>query len=655
MQNQGAAIKPASFVLTLLFFVSMSAGGQAPPLEAFAALPAMQAANISPDGQRLAFIAQADENSFVLVSNLSDLKVTAAVAVSAMKPRDVIWANEDTLLLLASETVNFGAQARQVESFAPYGIDLAGEISIRQLLLAEPRIGGASQTFGGIIALQGAQLIGFDRSKGLVLFPRRGADANRILYAVDAKDDRRDELDEGTQNTRGWVVDENAKPRFRVEYNAQRDFFTILRRGERSWEVLVAEVTEIPEMAVHGLDAEGELVVGMRPKDGGRFGLYAMSAETGKIERPLLTDDEFDVAGVRKDPYTNRVVGAQVAAEPPVWFDAELRKHQTDLDEVFRGESPRLMSWSADRSRVIVATQRSDHAPAFYLYDAKAAKVSQIASTNTALDRSKLAQRVPYSFKARDGVEIPGFLTRPLDVEGPTPLVMLPHGGPASLDVGGYDWLAHFLASRGYTVLQPNFRGSGGLGKQWEDAGHGQWGVGVMQHDLTDGVAALVTASMADPARVCIVGASYGGYAALAGAAFTPELYRCAVAIAGVADLRVMLSFERDRAGFRSPTVAYWRQAMGVHETGSANEQLDAASPAQHAERVRAPVLLIHGRDDTVVPLTQSRTMERALVDAGKSVQLVELEGEDHWLSGAKTRLETLQALDTFLAEHLAN
>ena len=285
----------------------------------------------------------------------------------------------------------------------------------------------------------------------------------------------------------------------------------------------------------------------------------------------------------------------------------------------------------------------------------KAAKVSQIASTSTELDRAKLAPRVPYSYAARDGVQIPGFLTRPLGAQGPTPLVLLPHGGPAALEVGGYDWLAHFLASRGYAVLQPNFRGSGGLGKAWEDAGHGEWGTGVMQHDLTDGVAALVAAGIADPERVCIVGASYGGYAALAGAAFTPELYRCAAAIAGVADLGGMLSIERGRRGFASPTLAYWRRAMGVDETGSANEKLEAASPAKHVEGIRAPVLLIHGHDDTVVPIAQSQLMQTALEGAGKSVQLVELEGEDHWLSRAPTRLAMLQALDTFLAEHLAD
>ena len=643
----------ALFVVSpLLLGICSLAAAQPPPLEAFAALPAMQAPSISPDGQRLAFIAQAEDKGFVLVSNLSDMKVTAAVDVSVMKPRDVIWANDDTLLLLASETVDFGPLA-QVESFAPYGIDLAGELNARQLLLAEQSIRAASQTFGGMRFLQGAQLVGFDRSKGLALFPR-GEQERRILYAVDAKNDRRSKIDDGTLNTRNWIVDENGQPLFRVEYSAQRDFFTILRRGERNWEVLLQEVTEIPEMVVHGLDADGELVVGTRPRTSG------VSVSTSCRRRPARSSDRSWRRCVRRCRRAQRPLYESSdrragRGRPPVWFDAELRKHQADLAEAFPGESPQMVSWSADRSRVIVGTAGPARAPAFYLYDVKAAKVSQIASTSTELDRAKLAPRVPYSYAARDGVQIPGFLTRPLGAQGPTPLVLLPHGGPAALDVGGYDWLAHFLASRGYAVLQPNFRGSSGLGKAWEDAGHGEWGTGVMQHDLTDGVAALVAAGIADPERVCIVGASYGGYAALAGAAFTPELYRCAAAIAGVADLSVMLSFERGRRGFASPTVAYWRQAMGVDETGSANEKLEAASPAKHVDGIRAPVLLIHGRDDTVVPIAQSQLMQTALEGAGKTVQLVELEGEDHWLSRAPTRLAMLQALDTFLAQHLAN
>jgi dipeptidyl aminopeptidase/acylaminoacyl peptidase len=417
--------------------------------------------------------------------------------------------------------------------------------------------------------------------------------------------------------------------------------------------VIRDEIVAIPELSLYGLDAAGALVVGVRPAETGRFGLYVMSAENGSLARPFYVHDTDDVADVRVDPYTNRVVGAGVVGEEPVFFDTQLAEQQKLVNEAFPGESPRLVSWSQDRSRFVLSTDRRDRAPAFYLYDAREGSAKQIASTYVGLDRSRLPPRQPYRYKARDGVEIPGYLTRPLDATGAVPLVVLPHGGPAARDTGGFDWIAHFLASRGYAVLQPNFRGSGGFGKAWEQAGHGQWGVGVMQHDVTDGVAALVSAGIADAERVCIVGASYGGYAALAGAAFTPELYRCAAAIAGVSDLRGMLQSTQNRMGGFSATLSYWRLAMGVDEGREATERLRAASPIEHVADVRAPVLLIHGRDDTVVPIIQSRDMAAALQGAGKTVEVVELEGEDHWLSGAKTRLATLQALDAFLAKHL--
>lgn len=649
-------------IVAFLVVVCSSALAQAPPLDAFAALPAMQSPSISPDGKRLAFIAQAEAGSFVMVSDLATMAVGAAVDVSAMKPRGVSWANDDTLLLVASETITVRFVGRQAESVAPYGIDLAGDLSIRQLLLAPRRerergsvAGGATGVIGGYVFVQGAQVIGYQRSTGDVLMGKFAANADRVLYAVDAKTDRQRPVDEGNPYTRDWIVDETGAPKFRLEYRNDYDTLTILRRDEDGWAPISRQTVAIPEMSLVGLDGDGQLIVFQRASDNaGRFGLYVMNAQNGAVERPLYMHASLDVASARVDPYTNRVVGADVGPDEVVWFDSGLRAQQAELDQAFRDESPRIVSWSQDRTRSIVSTEGADRAVAYYLLDSKEGTAKQIAATNMQLARAKLASRVAYSYAARDGVQIPSYLTRPLGVEGPAPLVVLPHGGPASRDYGGYDWLAHGLASRGYAVLQPNFRGSGGFGRQWEEAGHGEWGIGVMQHDLTDGVAALIAAGVADPERICILGASYGGYAALAGAAFTPELYRCAAAIAGVADLRDMLEFERDRAGGRSATVSYWRQAMGVDEEGASPQDLDAASPARHAERVRAPVLLIHGRDDTVVPIVQSHTMERALQGAGKNVQLVELEGEDHWLSGAKTRLATLQALDVFLAEHLA-
>lgn len=612
---------------------------QPPPASAFAALPAMQSPAISPDGTRIAFIARTADGTFVYAAQLANNQADAIVGVDPSNARAVTWANNDTLILLASDAETLHFAARMVESFAPYGIDLAGDLRVRQL--------AGARAVGGGLFVRGRRLIGFERATGRVLVPIAG-----ILYSVNPKNGDLDELDDSSGFARDWIVDEHGALRYRVDYRDRTDYFQILRRGDdRQWQEFVARTMDLPEIDLHGLNAEGELVVGARPLDVGRYGLYTVSAD-GTRGRSIYAHDTLDVSDVRIDPYTNRVVGAAVESESPVWFDPELAMQQASLDETFPNESPTILDWSQDRSRFIVQTERSDRAPMFYLYDAQELTANAIASTYPALDRTALATRLPYRYTARDGVEIPGYLTRPLGVDGPAPLVLLPHRGPMERDVDGFDWLAHFLASRGYAVLQPNYRGSGGYGRDWEEAGYGGWGVGVMQHDLTDGVAAVVGAGIADPERVCIVGASYGGYAALAGAAFTPELYRCAVSINGVSDLRDMFTLYRDRRGERSAAVTYFERSLGV-EDAAVREKLDPASPVQHANRVQAAVLLIHGRDDSVVLIGQSRTMERALRSAGKSVQLIELESEDHWLSEATTRLQTLEAIDRFLAQHL--
>jgi dipeptidyl aminopeptidase/acylaminoacyl peptidase len=504
-----------------------------------------------------------------------------------------------------------------------------------------------------MFAASGAQLIGWERDTGRVLYPKvEVPELERVLYAIDPKNDRQVVVDRGSRFTRDWVVDESGEPVFRIDYTDKTDQYTLLSRLDERWEVVVSETIAIPEMSVYGLNDDGDLIVRAKPDDTGHFGLYSLSTESGKLDEPVLVPDRLDVGGARLDPYTNRIIGSSIEGVP-VWFDNELAEHQRLLDESFPGESAYIASWSDDRRLFIVLTESGDRAPAVYLYDANEPSVTQIGTIYAGLAGMQLPLRREYDYTARDGTTIPGYLTRPMNASGRTPLVVLPHGGPGSRDYGGFDWIAHFLATRGYTVLQPNFRGSAGFGSDWEEAGFGEWGIGVMQHDITDGVTALIDEELADPERVCIVGASYGGYAALAGAVFTPELYRCAVAIAPVTNLVDMIGFERSRLGGRSSAVSYWRDAMGGGDPGGLNDRLRAASPAAHAERANAPILLVHGRDDSVVPISQSREMENELLAAGKNVELIELDGEDHWLSVAQTRLATLQAVERFLAEHL--
>jgi dipeptidyl aminopeptidase/acylaminoacyl peptidase len=229
-------------------------------------------------------------------------------------------------------------------------------------------------------------------------------------------------------------------------------------------------------------------------------------------------------------------------------------------------------------------------------------------------------------------------------------LVVLVHGGPAARDNPGFDWWAQAIASRGYAVLQPQFRGSAGFGRKFLEAGFGEWGA-KMQTDVSDGVRDLVKQGIIDPKRVCIAGASYGGYAALAGAVFDAGAYRCAVADAPPADLRGLLAYEKTVSNSdQNAAVRYWDRFMGVQRPN--DPRLDAISPARHADQAAIPVLLIHGQDDTVVPYEQSKIMAGALKRAGKPVQFVTLKGEDHWLSRSETRLQMLTAMMTFIETH---
>jgi dipeptidyl aminopeptidase/acylaminoacyl peptidase len=240
-------------------------------------------------------------------------------------------------------------------------------------------------------------------------------------------------------------------------------------------------------------------------------------------------------------------------------------------------------------------------------------------------------------------LKIPGFLTLPHGrAEKNLPLVVFPHGGPAQMDTADFNWWAQAMAAQGYAVLQPNFRGSS-LGYQYMEAGFGEWGR-KMQSDLSDGVRFLVKEGIVNPERVCIVGASYGGYAALAGVTLETGVYRCAVSVAGIADMK---RFHNWNAANGGRSGRWWDRFLGV--AGKNDPALLAISPIEHLSALTVPVLLIHGRDDTVVPYEQSDAMLAAAKRAGKSIELVTLKHEDHWLSRSETRLQMLQATVEFL------
>jgi len=621
-----------------------------PPLEDFARLPHMAMVQISPDGEQIAFVSTIDGERFLIVRNL-ETGEDRGVNINTVLPMRILWGNNSRVLLSASDPYQARSASQIINFSAVLTFDLNENFAFRQLLANSGRAVGRNAYLG--------RILGVDRANGHVFIPAYDSRSSYDLIAADVDGGRSFTAASGTTETRDWVINENGQAVARVDYTDQRNRQRLFVRQADDW-ALVQEIQDATQIAftTWGLLPNGHLAVsfyGETEAGTQTRGLFAVSRETGEVVHAEFHDERYDLDRVLEDPYTNRTIGVtfEGAVTETVWFDEEIAQQQQRLERVFSGETVTILNWSQDRSRFILSVENGRNAPLLFLYDTTSSEVSRIGSPYGLLSSSTLPERRYISFSARDGTLVYAYVTQP-DGEGPFPTVVLPHGGPASRDVGGFDYLAHFLSTRGYAVIQPNFRGSSGYGAAWEVAGYGQWGTGLMQHDVTDALAAMVESGVADPGRTCIMGWSYGGYSALAGAAFTPDLYQCAISIAGVADVPAMLRYSRDRYGSSHWSFAYWAEAMSGSEDLDSMRALRDVSPRFNADQITAPVLLIHGELDSVVPERQSRDMHRALRRANVPVTYIEIEDGGHSLvDNEAMRLQFMAEIERFLAEHI--
>ena len=435
----------------------------------------------------------------------------------------------------------------------------------------------------------------------------------------------------------------------RTEWEAERGVFRILRKNGQGWNEIYRQ-EDGRSLRVYGLTQDKSALIAVGAMGEDRSAVWTIPLD-GTGRKVLLADPGSDVEAIVTDSYTSAPVGAWVGGTRPEmrWFDSDAEARQRALTKSFGGLSVSVDSHTTDRSRVVARVWAPSTPGIYYLVDFAKGKADIVGDDYPALTGVPMGEVRAISYKSRDGVDIPAYVTLPADApQLKLPLVVMPHGGPESRDEPGFDWWTQFLASRGYAVLQPQFRGSTGFGEAFRLAGYRQWG-GTMQNDVTDGVKALIDQGLVDPKRICIVGASYGGYAALAGAAFTPDLYACAVSVNGISDLPGMLGNAEKRGGEESNALAYWTAHIGAAH----DPAVIAASPFRVADRIKTPILLIHGENDTVVPIMQSQIMANALKESGKTHAFIRLEGEDHWLSRSDTRIRLLQELDVFLARYL--
>lgn len=329
------------------------------------------------------------------------------------------------------------------------------------------------------------------------------------------------------------------------------------------------------------------------------------------------------------------------------WLDPQWKKIQLLVDEALPA---RINMVSGDPAAKVLVYSYSDVDPGIWLVlDTQTLKMEPLLHRRDVIDYTKMRPMETMHYRARDGLEIPAYLTRPAGAAGKMPMVVVLHGGPAARDYWQWNEEVQLLAAQGYLVFQPQFRGSSGFGRAFQHAGKGQWGK-AMQDDVTDGVQELIRQGLADPGGICIYGASYGGYAALWGLVKTPELYRCGISFAGVVDISMMMN---DSSDTNKNKVARQMMRDAFGDADKASQNYDEVSPLKHAASINAPVLLMHGTADERVPIEHGLKMAEALKQANKTYEWIPFEGEGHSLQRLDSETFLFQQMLGFLDKQI--
>ncbi|MEP4164921.1 S9 family peptidase [Maricaulis sp.] len=635
---------------------------QAPSIDDYAALSNMSSVSISPDGERIAFISgESREERVVVVFNIDGSGSNVIDAGDDQVIVEVGWVSNDHLVATYSDRRSVGAINQRADVFRRLIVDADGsdswELSIyASIANINPADDDHFLVWMPVVSdRRGSRALGNDVSAELGLFGQsvdRERSRDRIFVGADGFN---------------YLLNADLEPRARYRRD-DAEFELWSRYNSDGWELVYSERLEREDFrfrvrqsvrwtgimtGMAGLDATGRYgYFASRGEAGDRLAAYRFDFETRQIEGPIVSSDLADVSSFLRDWRTNSIIGVRwdEEREKTVYFDPVFQGLQSQLDELFPRSNVNITDWDLEMRRVVIYVSGGSTPGAYYLLDRSSNALSLLAREYPNVPDAAMAPVEIVHYQGRDGVDLFGYLTLPIGREAhDLPFVILPHGGPQARDYSDYDSWRQFLASRGYAVFQPQFRGSDGFGNDFVEMGHGQWGQ-AMQHDVSDAVAYLADQGTIDPDRTCIFGWSYGGYAALAGATLTPELYRCVIAGAPVSDILQMMEYSEGRLG--GGAEVYWAEYIGNYIQN--RDEVEAVSPINHVDAIRAPIMLIHGTDDLIVPVEQAELMAEAMSAAGKPYEFVRIEDGPHqsYRMTVQNRVELFTALERFLLEH---
>lgn len=615
------------------------------PVEDFFKRSDFSSFQLSPDGKYLAAISPINERRNIAVI---DLETREAVAVTGVKDRDVsgfMWANDERLLYFMDKDGN--------ESFGIFAVNRDGSRPKTLIAPAETQIRGGSRV------VRTANII--DRLKYedeyvLVAVPRIYHDTViQDVKKINIRSGRSTMVERNPGDVAGWYTNDagdivgafelaDGKRRVKMRKSPKDDWVTMVEFEEANGGFTPAWWNDdVTKMYVSSnVTPEGDI------RD--KAAIYEYDLINKQLGELIFEHDLVDVSGVASSDVTDDIIFVTYNAEKPgrFYIDEKWQRKLEGIEDAFADKIVSITSLTEDETKMIVTAWNSRNAAAYYLYEDSKGTLEELGVAYDWLDENDLGEMLPVTIEARDGLKLPAYLTLPPGSDGKNlPMVVNPHGGPRARDTWGFRPDVQLMANRGYAVLQVNFRGSTGYGQEFDKAGWGKWGL-EMQDDITDSVQWAIDQGIADPDRICIFGASYGGYATMAGITYTPDLYQCAINYVGVTDIELL--FET------MPTA--WRRLLPemkrtIGDPDKDKDKLRDRSPINHVDKIKVPLFMAYGLQDPRVVIDHAYNLEKELQRYEVDYELMVKKKEGHGFRRFENQVEFYSRVIDFLDENL--
>ncbi len=635
-----------SFSLALL---AATAEAVPPPIAAFARQEQVRAPRVSPDGRYVAFISSAEGQRVAAVVDLQNPGVATSV-LSAKRGENIDlswcgWGNNTRLVCGFTGTEMVSNMVFRTTQLAAADADGSNV----KILMKNARFQTSQSTDDVLdwtpddpktVLIQSTEKY---MGTGTVM---TSTDVTPAIFKLDIYSGVASKVMNARPNMWNFRTDGNGEVRLASGFNGTRLLYSGRLVGAENWHSLAKmEAFEqssqfIPLHVIAGTNKAYATSNAL-----GRNGLWEIDLADKLPPKLVFEHPQVDIEGFEYERATGKLLGYWYHTDRPFfqYEDDRLGSIMRGINKARPDTFNHAVSYTEDFKTLVIRATSDVNAGTYYVFDAATRKLTELGRAYPELDSKQLGRMRSIEYKAQDGTTIPGYLTTPLNVRAEKlPLIVMPHGGPIDRDTWEFNFLQQFLVSRGYAVLQMNFRGSSGYGSEWFQAAHQDWG-GLTYSDISDAARWAVAQGIADPARTCIVGWSFGGYAALLGAVRNSDLFKCSVSIAGLSDLADLYDLQ----------AKFLNEKIARRQLGEDRGKLKDDSPARHAQNVKMPVLLIHGTRDAQAPFDQSEKMARALKSEKKPYKFVEIKDADRSLWRPAERETMLREVEEFLKTHL--